>query len=126
MMGATIVTKAMEHGLDITKLFIDPVIIPVNVAPKQPVAVLEAIRQLKVVSDPPPRFILGLSNVSQSCRERSLINRTYLVMAIAAGLDAAIMDATDRELMEAAITAELLMEKQIYCDDYVAAYLANR
>jgi len=126
MMGATIVTKAMEFGLEIPKLFIDPVIIPVNVAPKQPVAVMEAIRQLKLFSDPPPKFILGLSNVSQSCRERSLINRTYLGMAIAAGLDAAIMDPTDRQLMEAAITAELLMERQIYCDDYVAAYLGNR
>jgi hypothetical protein len=36
------------------------------------------------------------------------------------------MDATDKELMDAAITAELLMEKQIYCDDYIAAYLGNR
>ena len=81
---------------------------------------------MKMFSDPPPKFILGLSNVSQSCRERELINRTYLVMAIGAGLDAAIMDCTDRELMEAGITAELLLEKQIYCDDYVAAYLGNR
>ncbi len=125
-MGATIVTKAMEYGLDVTDLYIDPVILPVNVAPKQPVAVMETLRQLKVLSDPPPKFILGLSNVSQSCKLRSLINSTYLVMAISAGLDGAIMDPTDRELMEAGITAELLMEKQIYCDDYIAAYLGNR
>jgi len=125
-MGATIVTKAMEYGLDLPNLFIDPVIIPINVAPKQPMAVMETIRQLRLFSDPPPKFVLGLSNVSQSCKLRELINRTYLVMAVAAGLDAAIMDATDKELMGAAITAELLMEKQIYCDDYIAAYLGNR
>ncbi|MFP4027874.1 MAG: dihydropteroate synthase [Candidatus Brocadiia bacterium] len=125
-MGATMVTKAMEYGLDIPDLIIDPVIIPVNVAPKQPQVVCDAIRQLKVFSDPPPKFIVGLSNVSQSCKLRSLINRTFLVMAIGAGLDGAIMDATDTDLMEAGITAELLLEEQIYCDDYIDAYLGNR
>jgi 5-methyltetrahydrofolate corrinoid/iron sulfur protein methyltransferase len=126
MMGATIVTKAMEGGLDISSIYIDPVILPVNVAPKVPQNVMEAIRQLKLISDPPPKFVIGLSNVSQSCRETHLINRIYLAMAIAAGLDGAIVDVTDRELMEAAITAELLMEKQIYCDDYVAAYMRSK
>ncbi len=125
-MGATIVTKAMEAGMGIPDLYIDPVILPVNVAPKGPEHVMEAIRQLKLLSDPPPKFLIGLSNVSQSCRETHLINRIFLAMAISAGLDGAIMDATDRDLMEAAITAELLMEKQIYCDDYVSAYLRSR
>jgi 5-methyltetrahydrofolate corrinoid/iron sulfur protein methyltransferase len=126
MMGATIITKAMEGGMNVPDVFIDPVILPVNVAPKQPVAVMEAIRQLKMFSDPPPRFVIGLSNVSQSCRETHMINRTYMVMAIAAGLDAAIIDSTDRELVEAAITAELLLEEQIYCDDYVSAYMRSK
>jgi 5-methyltetrahydrofolate corrinoid/iron sulfur protein methyltransferase len=126
MMGATIATKAMEAGMNITDLFIDPVILPVNVAPQQPARVMEAIRQLKMLSDPPPKFVLGLSNVSQSCKERRLINRIYLAMAIAAGLDAAIVDPTDQELMQTAITAELMLEKQIYCDDYISAYLRSK
>jgi len=126
MMGATIATKAMEGGMNVTDVFIDPVILPINVAPQQPLRVMEAIRQLKMLSDPPPKFVLGLSNVSQGCKERRLINRIYLTMAIAAGLDAAIVDPTDHELMKAAITAELLMEKQIYCQDYIAAYMRSR
>ncbi len=126
MMGATIVTKAMEGGLKVTDVFIDPVILPVNVAPQQPQRVMETMRQLKMLSDPPPRLVLGLSNVSQGCKEKHLINRIYLAMAIGAGLDAAIADPTDRELMDAAITAELMLEKQIYCDDYIAAYMRSR
>ncbi len=126
MMGATIVTKAMEYGLSPQDLFIDPVILPVNVAPKQPAAVMEAISQLKHISDPSPNFVLGLSNVSQNCKERSLLNRTYVAMCVGMGLNAAIMDAFDQELMKAAITAEVLLEKQLYCDDYVSAYLSNR
>ncbi len=125
-MGATIVTKAMGHGLPIPDLYIDPVILPVNVAPKQPAAVLGAISQLRMISDPPPKFVIGLSNVSQNCKERSLLNSAFVAMCVGAGLDAAIMDAFDEQLMHAAITAEVLLEKQLYCDDYIAAYMSNR
>ena len=124
-MGATIVTKALEHGLETVDLYIDPVILPVNVAPKGPAAVMGAVGQLKLISDPPPNFVIGLSNVSQNCKEKSLLNRTFLAMCIGAGLNAAIMDAFDTDLMNAAITAEILLEKQLYCDDYIAAYLSN-
>jgi 5-methyltetrahydrofolate corrinoid/iron sulfur protein methyltransferase len=43
-------------------------------------------------------------------------------MAIASGLDAAILDPKDSDLMDAAITAELILNKQIYCDSYLEAY----
>lgn len=125
-MGATIVTKAMEGGLAMERLYIDPVILPVNVAPKQPRRLVEAIGQMRMLTDPAPNFIIGLSNVSQNCRERSLLDRYYLAMAIGAGLNAAIMNVLDEELMKAGITAEVLMEKQLYCDDYVAAYLSSK
>ena len=65
--------------------------------------------------------MLGLSNVSQRCSNRELINRTYLAMVVAHGMDAAIMDPLDAELMDTAITAELLLEKMIYCDSYLQA-----
>ena len=125
MMAATILMKAMEAGLTPDKLFIDPIILPVNVAPKQPQNVLAALQQRTLLSDPPPHLVLGLSNVSQNCNRRELINRTYLAMAIGAGLDAAIMDPFDTELMETAVTAELLQEKMIYCDSFIEAVLSN-
>jgi len=120
-LGAQIITVAMEAGLDMGDLFIDPIILPVNVATKNPMHCLEAIAQLRRFADPPPHLLLGLSNVSQRCSNRELINRTYLAMAMAKGLDAAILDPLDTELMNTAITAELLMEKMIYCDSYLDA-----
>jgi 5-methyltetrahydrofolate corrinoid/iron sulfur protein methyltransferase len=87
---------------------------------------MRAMEQLRIMSDPPPHLVLGLSNVSQGARERELINRTYLVMAIASGLNSAIMDPCDKELMDAGITAELIFEKMIYCDSYLDAYRANK
>jgi len=120
-LGAQLITIAMEGGLDMDHLFIDPIILPVNVAPKNPGHCMEAIAQIKAFADPPPHLLLGLSNVSQRCNNRELINRTYVAMAMAKGLDAAIMDPLDTELMDAAITSELLMEKMIYCDSYLEA-----
>jgi len=120
--GATFLMAALEAGLLPEDVYLDPIILPVNVAPKQPWHVLEAIRQLATVNNPPPHFIIGLSNVSQKCLLNRLLNRTYLVMCLAAGLDAAIMDAADKDLVEAAISAEVLLEKHLYSDDYLKAW----
>jgi 5-methyltetrahydrofolate corrinoid/iron sulfur protein methyltransferase len=84
--------------------------------------ILEAIGEFKIISDPPPKSIVGLSNVSQGTCVRSLVNRTFLTMAAAFGLDAAILDPLDEELMNAAVTAELILNKHIYCDSYLEAY----
>ncbi len=120
--GATFLMTAIESGIGPEDVYLDPIILPVNVAPKQPMILMEAIRQLSMVSDPPPHFILGLSNVSQKCLMNHMLNRTYLVMALSAGLDAAIMDAADKDLVEAAISAEVLMDKHLYSDDYIKAW----
>jgi len=120
--GATFLMAAMEAGVMPEDVYLDPIILPVNVASKQPQNVMEAIRQLSIVSDPPPHFIIGLSNVSQKCLMNHLINRIYLVMCLSAGLDAAIMDAADRDLVEAAVTAEVLLDKHLYSDDYIKAW----
>lgn len=121
-LGAQIVMVATEMGLGMDDLFIDPIILPVNVAPAQPKNVMETLQQLKLLADPAPHLVLGLSNVSQNCANRNLINRVYLVMALAAGLDAAIVDALDKELMDAVITTELLKGNAIYCDSFLEAH----
>ena len=120
-LGAQIVALATDAGLAMDKLFIDPIILPVNVSPQNPDHCLQAINQLRMFSDPPPHLVLGLSNVSQRCANRELINRTYVTMAIAHGLDAAILDPMDTELMDAVITAELLLGRAVYCDSFLQA-----
>ena len=119
--AATIAERAMHHGLAMTDIFIDPIILPVNVAQNQPRFLLDVMAQVKCLSDPPPKTIIGLSNLSQGTEQRSLINRTFLVMAAAAGLEAAIVDVFDEELMDAWITAEMIMNKQIYSASYLKA-----
>ena len=120
-LAANILTKCAEHGLDIDKLFIDPIILPINVAPQQADNVLRSLEQMKMLHDPAPHFILGLSNLSQNCANRSLINRVYLAMARGSGLDAAIMDPLDKPLMDVAFTTDLLCGESIYCDSFLEA-----
>ncbi|MBO1223245.1 MAG: dihydropteroate synthase [Candidatus Scalindua sediminis] len=119
--AATIVEKAIEHGMDMEKIFIDPIILPVNVDQKQPAYMLEVFSQVKLLSDPPPHITVGLSNFSQGTKEKSLLNRTMLIMAIAAGLDTALMDVLDKDLMDTAICAEMILNKQIYSDSFLKA-----
>ena len=98
----------VEHDFPVENLYLDPIVMPVNVSQAAMPDILESIREFKIISEPSPRTVIGLSNVSQGTHFRSLINRTFLVMAAAFGLDAAILDPLDTELMDALITAELI------------------
>ena len=115
----TIVARAMELGLPPDRLLLDPIVLPVSAAQDQSAAALKAIGMFRSLSEPAPRTIVGLSNVSQGTTHRSLVNRTYLVMAMAAGLDAAILDPFDRELMDALRTAGILLNQEIYAENYL-------
>lgn len=117
-----IIQKCLEYEYDVSNLYIDPVILPVNVAQQNAVSVLEVIQQIKFVSDPPPKTLIGLSNVSQGTKYRSLIDRTYIVLALASGLDSVILNPLDRELMNTIITAEICLGKNLYCESFLEAY----
>ncbi len=121
-LAATIVASCGDAGFPVENLYLDPIVLPVNVAQTQMRDILESIREFKIISEPAPQSIVGLSNVSQGTCMRSLINRTFLTMASAFGLDAAILDPKDSDLMDAVITAELILNKQIYCESYLEAY----
>ena len=115
----TIIARAMEAGLPTDRLYLDPIVLPVSAAQDQCAAALNAIGLFRQLVDPPPNFVVGLSNVSQGAKDRSLVNRTYLVMAMAMGVNAAILDPFDRELMAAQRTAGLLLNQEIYAEDYL-------
>ena len=122
--AAEIVSKVTEKRFDTQRLFIDPIVLPVKVpnAQVQPGNILAAIDQITYLSEPAPHLTIGLSNLSQGATERSLINRVFLAMAISRGLDSAIVDVLDKNLMNVIATAEMLMNKQIYSDSFLKVY----
>lgn len=123
LLAATLAARAVDNGIRPEDLFIDPVLLPINVAQPQVREVLDTISQIRMISNPAPQVVVGLSNISQGAKsDRSLLNRTFLAMAISSGLTAAIVDPLDRELMDAMITSELMVNKNIYCDSFLEAY----
>lgn len=91
---------AMELDMAMEDLLIDPLVLTVSGCQEYGPECVEAVRILKVAGDPPPMTNVGLSNVSnQVPREmRPLINRTYGVMLMAAGVDYMIADPLDEQL----------------------------
>ncbi len=121
-LGGKIFAAALEAGVPAEQIYLDPIVMPVKFMQDQAKNVLNAIQQMTMLSDPPPHISIGLSNVASKTEERKLINRTFMVMAMAMGLDAAILNVCDEELMQAVATAEILMGREIYSDAYLKAY----
>ena len=93
--------KCLEKGIDNEKLFFDPLILPICVDQSQGIEAINTIKMIKESFDPPVKTVIGLSNVSNGCPKdlRPLINRVYASLAFGAGLDAAMIDAKDDELI---------------------------
>jgi len=121
-LAAQIVATCSEADFPIEDLYLDPIVMPLNVAQAQQNDILESIREFKIISSPSPKTVIGLSNISQGATMHSLLNRTFLTMAQGFGLDAAILNPLDRDLMDAVITSDLILNKHIYCDKYLEAY----
>jgi 5-methyltetrahydrofolate corrinoid/iron sulfur protein methyltransferase len=117
-----LVAAADSYGIAMEDLYIDPLVLPCNVGQDHGPEVMFTLRQIKLLADPSPRTVVGLSNISQGTKSRELINRTFATMAIANGLDAAIGDACDDHLIEAVASARIIMNLDIYCDSYVDVY----
>ena len=93
--------KCLEKGIDNEKLFFDPLILPICVDQSQGIEAINTIKMIKESFDPPVKTVIGLSNISNGCPKdlRPLINSVYASLAFGAGLDAAIIDAKDDELI---------------------------
>lgn len=94
--------KCLEKGMDSEKIFFDPLILPVTVEQSQAMEALNTIKMIKESFDPPVKTVVGLSNISNGSPKelRPLINKVFAVLAFGAGLDAAIIDASDDELIK--------------------------
>ncbi len=97
-----IIEKTMSAQIDNSKVWIDPLILPICVAQEQALVSLDTIRMLKESFDPKVKTLIGLSNISNGCPKelRADINRAYLALALGCGLDGAIIDAFDTKTIE--------------------------
>lgn len=93
--------KTQEKGIENGKIFFDPLILPVSVEQSQAQEALNTIQMIKQSFDPEVMTIIGLSNISNGSPKeiRPLINKVFAVLAHGAGLDAAIIDSFNTDLI---------------------------
>ncbi len=85
---------------------------------------MDALRAIKT-EYPGVKTISGLSNVSYGLPKRKIVNRAFLITALAAGMDAAIMDPLDMDIMALLKATELVLGKDDFCMNYLMAYRAG-
>jgi 5-methyltetrahydrofolate--homocysteine methyltransferase len=100
-----IIETADRMGYPRSLLVVDGLCMAVGADNQAPRAGLETLRRIQELGC---CTMLGLSNISHGMPARSVINRTWLAMAMGAGLDVVIVDPLDRGIMETVAAGDLL------------------
>ena len=113
-----------DLGMKRGYIYVDPLVQPVSTNTLNAIMVLEAVRGimnelLRV------HTVCGLSNASYGLPQRKIINRTFLSLMMASGLDGAIMDPLDPDLMAIFKTTQMLLGKDDFCAEYLKAARAG-
>ncbi len=97
-----LIPRMLEIDYPIEDLIIDPLVLTVSGCQEYCPELIEAVRTLQVVWDPPPAISVGLSNVSNAVphKNRPLMNRVYCAMLMGSGLQMMIADPLDEDLKE--------------------------
>ena len=107
-----------DAGVKPDDIYIDPLVRPVSTGPQYGVAAIETIRRVKTDFSE-VHIACGLSNVSYGLPQRKLINQTFLISAMTAGMDSAILDPLDNKLMAFIAAAEAVLGIDEYCIGYL-------
>ncbi|MEW6189590.1 MAG: dihydropteroate synthase [Actinomycetota bacterium] len=116
-----IITAMAEYEVHLENLYLDPLLLPIGVAQQQTMEAIEAVRLFKQLHDPPLKTVVGLSNISNGvpAQVKPILDRTLLAMLMTVGLDAAILDPLDEELMKTLKTAQVFRNEILYCHSYL-------
>ncbi len=111
-------------GIPDEKVYVDPLVMTISTNTASATIALEVMRTVRA-EFPAAHMTSGLSNVSFGLPARSLVNRTYLTLAVAAGLDSAILDPLDRDLRAALLATQLVLGQDRHCLGYTRAFRAG-
>lgn len=108
-------------GMPDDQVYIDPLLLTIATDIEAGNVALDTMRAVRA-EFPAAHLTVGLSNASFGLPARSLINRTFLVLAMSAGLDTAIANPLDREVRAAMLSADLLLGRDKHCLTYLRAH----
>jgi 5-methyltetrahydrofolate--homocysteine methyltransferase len=119
--ASRLVDRLTAEGLAREDIYVDACVLPASTGPEHNKALIAALGQIST-RYPGVHLSAGVSNVSFGLPLRKLLNEVFLVLLMAHGLDAAIVDPCDRPLMMNIQAAEALLGRDEYCANYLRAY----
>jgi len=117
----SLISRLTQKGVPLDDIFIDPMVRPIGIGSQYGVAAIETIRRVKSLF-PEVHIACGLSNISFGIPKRRLMNQVFLVAAMTAGMDGAILDPLDKKLMSRLYATETLLGLDEYCVKYLTKF----
>lgn len=118
--ASRLIDRLTAEGFALDDIYIDPCVMPLATG-SHGNNLLAAVGQI-AAKYPGVHISAGVSNVSFGLPVRKLLNETFLLLLMAHGLDAAIVDPRDQQLMMNIIATEALLGRDPHCKNYVRAY----
>lgn len=113
-----------KNNVKLENIYVDPLVQPLSVDTTFGVEFINAVENI-MCRFPGIHTVCGLSNISYGMPVRKFLNQTFMTMAIAKGLDGAIINPLDREMMARIIAAEALSGRDRFCVNYLKAFRAG-
>jgi len=108
-------------GMKHEDIYLDPMIRPIGTGSHYGTVALDTMRNIKK-QYPDVHIMCGLSNISFGLPLRKLINQVFLISAMNAGMDGAIMDPLDKKLMSMMYACEAVLGLDEFCMNYLEKY----
>ena len=119
-----LINALVQKGVALDNIYVDPLVQPMSVNNSFGVEFLNAIEAIRQ-RFPGVHTMCGLSNISFGLPARKFLNQTFMAMAIAKGLDGAIINPLDKRMMANITAAEALAGRDNYCMKYLKAFRAG-
>ena len=116
-----LVNGLLKNDVKISNIFVDPLVQPLSVNTNFGKEFLDAVQKIMQQYEG-IHTACGLSNISYGLPVRKFLNQTFMIMAVAKGLDGAIVNPLDRKMMANIIAAETLIGRDDFCTNYLKAY----
>ncbi|MGL4607052.1 MAG: methyltetrahydrofolate cobalamin methyltransferase [Eubacteriaceae bacterium] len=115
------VEKAAKYGVTPDRIHIDPCVMALSTENNSLLNFVEEIKQIRALY-PTIHITSGLSNISFGLPARALMNKTFMALAIEAGMDSAVMDPLNRDMMGTIFATYALLGKDKHCRKYSKAF----
>ena len=119
-----IVSTAQEYGIPKKNILIDCLVLTASAEQENIIQTLKALRDVKYKLN--VKTVLGVSNVSYGLPSRELLNKTFFVMAMSYGLDCAIVNTGNVEMMGVYDAFNVLSAKDLGSGKYIKKYAQQK